>query len=77
MGKGQALDNLRGSLLMVLAMFGFALEDMFIKQMSGALPTGQILATLGLGGFIVFALVCRASFNRGFSLAQLPVRGRR
>lgn len=60
MGKGQALDNLRGSLLMVLAMFGFALEDMFIKQMSGALPTGQILATLGLGGFIVFALVCRA-----------------
>ena len=54
------MDNLRGSILMVLAMLGFALEDMFIKQMAGALPTGQILAMLGLGGGIVFAIVCRA-----------------
>ncbi|MFZ3582544.1 DMT family transporter [Loktanella sp. DJP18] len=58
------MDNLRGSILMVLAMLGFALEDMFIKQMAGALPTGQILAMLGLGGFIVFAAVARAQGDR-------------
>lgn len=61
------MDNLRGSILMVLAMLGFALEDMFIKQMSGALPTGQILATLGLGGCVVFAVICRA---QGATLLQ-------
>lgn len=61
------MDNLRGSILMILAMLGFALEDMLIKQMAGALPTGQILATLGFGGFIVFALVCRA---QGTALLQ-------
>ncbi|MBU2358680.1 MAG: DMT family transporter [Alphaproteobacteria bacterium] len=58
------MDNLRGSILMVLAMLGFALEDMFIKQMAGALPTGQILAMLGLGGGIVFAIVCRMQCER-------------
>jgi drug/metabolite transporter (DMT)-like permease len=52
------LDNLRGSILMVLAMLGFALEDMFMKQMANALPTGQILAMLGLGGGLIFAIVC-------------------
>ena len=44
------MDNMRGSLLMVIAMLGFALEDMLIKQMSGALPVGQILAVIGIGG---------------------------
>ena len=53
------MDNLRGSILMVLAMLGFAIEDMLIKQMAGALPTGQILAMLGLGGGIIFAMACR------------------
>lgn len=48
------MDNMRGSILMVIAMFGFAIEDMFIKQMSGALPVGQILWILGLGGGIAF-----------------------
>jgi drug/metabolite transporter (DMT)-like permease len=52
------LDNLRGSILMVLAMLGFALEDMFMKQMANALPTGQILAMLGFGGGLIFAIVC-------------------
>ena len=58
------MDNLRGSILMVLAMLGFALEDMLIKLMAGALPTGQILASLGLGGFLVFATVVRAQGER-------------
>lgn len=54
------MDNIRGSALMVLAMLGFAIEDMFIKQMSGALPVGQILIVLGIGGAVVFALIARA-----------------
>ncbi|WP_089898288.1 DMT family transporter [Loktanella fryxellensis] len=52
------MDNLRGSILMVLAMAGFALEDMFVKQMAGALPTGQILIMVGLGGGLLFWLIC-------------------
>lgn len=48
------MDNLRGALLMTLAMLGFAIEDMFIKMMSGALPIGQVLAFLGGGGSLVF-----------------------
>ena len=32
------MENLRGSILMVLAMAGFALEDMFIKRLSADLP---------------------------------------
>lgn len=54
------MENLRGSLLMVAAMLGFALEDMFIKLLAGALPVGQILMLLGLGGGLAFALMARA-----------------
>ncbi len=56
------MDNLRGSVLMIAAMAGFALEDMFIKLVSGALPVGQILVTLGLGGGFLFAV---ATLMRG------------
>lgn len=48
------MDNIRGSFLMVIAMLGFAIEDMLIKQMSGALPVGQILWVLGVGGGVIF-----------------------
>lgn len=34
------METLRGSLLMVLAMAAFALEDMFIKSAASALPVG-------------------------------------
>ncbi|MFN4056985.1 MAG: DMT family transporter [Roseinatronobacter sp.] len=47
-------DNLRGALFITLAMFGFAIEDMFIKIMADAIPVGQILLMLGLGGAVVF-----------------------
>jgi drug/metabolite transporter (DMT)-like permease len=49
------MDNLRGAVLMVLAMLGFAIEDMFIKLMAGALPTWQIIGSLGFGGALIFA----------------------
>ncbi len=51
------MDNLRGAALMTLAMLGFAIEDMFVKLMSGALPTWQIIGVLGLGGSLVFAVL--------------------
>ncbi|MCC6006609.1 MAG: DMT family transporter [Rhodobacteraceae bacterium] len=54
------MDNLRGSLLMVAAMAGFALEDVFLKRLTGTLPTGQVLIMLGLGGTLVFGLVAWA-----------------
>lgn len=51
------MDNLRGATFMVLAMLAFAIEDSFIKMMGDALPVGQIVMLLGLGGAGVFAAV--------------------
>lgn len=45
---------------MVLAMLGFALEDAVIKLLASALSVGQIIGMLGLGGGVVFAIICRA-----------------
>lgn len=57
MGSG----NLQGIGLMVLGMFGFAVTDVFIKLLGGAIPTGQILMCLGIGGGVAFwALSLRA-----------------
>ncbi len=51
------MDNLRGAAIMVLSMLGFAVEDMFIKLLADALPIGQILLMLGIGGSFFFGLV--------------------
>lgn len=63
-------DNLRGILLMVAAMGGFAIEDMFIKWAAVGLPTGQILLMMGVIGAAVFALAARhggaGAFSRQF-----------
>ncbi|MEL7097782.1 MAG: DMT family transporter [Pseudomonadota bacterium] len=50
-------DNLRGAGLMVLAMLGFAIEDAFIKGLAGALPVGQIIGMLGIGGAAILAVL--------------------
>lgn len=51
-------DNLRGSLFMVLAMLGFAIEDMALKRVAGAgMPVGEILIFFGGGGALLFALL--------------------
>lgn len=60
-------DNLRGILLMVAAMAGFAIEDMFIKWAAADLPTGQILLMLGVAGTPVFALMARRGGARVWS----------
>ena len=46
---------MRGSIWMVAAMFGFAVEDMLLKSVAKSLPVGQILmifGTLGMLGFV-------------------------
>lgn len=55
-GADNARANLMGSAWMVLAMAGFAVEDMFIKSASQTLPVGQVMVAFGLGGAIAFAL---------------------
>lgn len=68
------MNNLRGILLMTLAMAGFAVEDMFMKAAAAhGLPVGQILVLFGLGGATGFgALVLRA----GQSLAPAAMLSR-
>lgn len=44
-------DNLRGSLFMVLAMLGFAIEDAFFKAATG---TGDVSAGVGTMLFGIF-----------------------
>lgn len=66
-----ARDNFRGILLMVAAMGGFALEDMFIKRAAADLPTGQILLILGLVGTPVFAAMVRREGRRSLTRAAL------
>jgi drug/metabolite transporter (DMT)-like permease len=51
--------NQRGSLFMVLAMAGFAVEDMFIKSAAKTMPLGQVLALMGALGVLWFALQSR------------------
>lgn len=58
------MNNLRGILLIVLAMAGFTIEDMFIKMLSDPLPTGQILIGLGLGSSLVFAVLAKMNGDR-------------
>ncbi|MCX7566083.1 DMT family transporter [Sulfitobacter sp. F26169L] len=73
------MDNLRGAILMVLAMLGFAIEDSFIKLMGDALPVGQILIMLGIGGSVVFAVIVllqrRALFEPAMLGGPVIVRG--
>ena len=48
------MENLRGILFMLLAMVGFTVEDIFIKQLSGHMSVGQILVLLGAAGGVLF-----------------------
>ncbi len=60
-------DNLIGIMLMLAAMAMFAVEDAFIKKLSGGMGTGQILVILGIGGFAIFAFIARRQGARVFS----------
>ncbi|MEE3072418.1 MAG: DMT family transporter, partial [Pseudomonadota bacterium] len=65
------MDNLRGILLLVLAMACFAMEDMFVKTASAHMSIGQILGLLGIGGGIAFAVLAKSSGHRLFSASSL------
>ena len=54
-----ANENRAGIVLMIAAMAGFALEDMFVKLAARDMPVGQILTTMGAVGAPVFALIAR------------------
>jgi drug/metabolite transporter (DMT)-like permease len=58
------MNNVKGILLMLAAMAGFTLEDLFVKKLSADISTGQILMMLGLGGTIAFALMARSKGHR-------------
>ena len=49
--------NLLGSLWMIAAMAGFAVEDTLLKAATETLSLGQVLIMFGLGGAFVFACV--------------------
>jgi len=51
------MENLRGILFMILAMAGFAFEDLFIKTLSAHLPVSEIILILGSTGSIIFLII--------------------
>jgi len=59
------MSNFKGILLMLIAMAGFTMEDLFMKKLSVNLSTGQILITLGFGSSLVFALMAK---SKGYKL---------
>ena len=61
--------NQRGSLFMVAAMAGFAVEDMFIKSAAKAMPLGQVLALMGALGILWFSLQSRRVGEPAFPTA--------
>lgn len=65
------MDNLRGALIMVLSMLGFAIEDMFIKLMGNVIPIGQIILFLGIGGAIGYGALMRVKGQALFEHAML------
>ncbi|GHA47888.1 membrane protein [Amylibacter ulvae] len=68
--------NLIGSLWMIAAMFGFAIEDALIKATFSALPVWQILVMFGLGGALVFATVAHRAGEQLFpkTVLSTPMR---
>ncbi|WP_231388533.1 DMT family transporter [Pseudooceanicola algae] len=52
-------DNLRGALWMLLAMAGFAVEDMLFKLITRDISPGFALAIFGLSGMVLFAALSR------------------
>jgi drug/metabolite transporter (DMT)-like permease len=58
------MNNVQGILLVIVAMAGFTVEDMFIKTLTATLPVGQILIGIGLGCGAIFAAMAMARGNR-------------
>lgn len=65
------MTSLRGIALVIFSMAAFAVEDLFIKQMTVDVPTGQTLGMLGLGGMLVFGTL---ALSQGHRLWQPQMR---
>ena len=65
------MDNLRGSLFMVLAMACFSVEDAFIKAAAETVPLGQILFLFGFFGTALFILLTLRRGEKVFHPAML------
>jgi drug/metabolite transporter (DMT)-like permease len=61
------MNNRNGILLVIASMAGFTLEDMFIKQLSTTITTGQILITLGACGALIFATMAHLKGHSVFA----------
>ncbi len=64
------MENLRGIALMIVAMAGFAMEDMFIKLAAQRMAAAQILMILGSAGAVVFGLWAVLRGDRLFAPAM-------
>ena len=51
------MENLRGILFMILAMAGFAFEDLFIKLLSTYFPISEVIIILGFTGTFIFFII--------------------
>ncbi|MGE4576316.1 MAG: DMT family transporter [Candidatus Pseudothioglobus sp.] len=51
------MENLRGILFMILAMAGFAFEDLFIKMLSAYFPISEIIIILGFTGSVILLII--------------------
>jgi len=65
------LDNLRGSLFMILAMACFSVEDAFIKAAAKTIPLGEIIFIFGLFGTLLFILISLSNGEKIFHPAIL------
>ena len=70
------MNNTRAIILMVAAMVGFTMEDVFIKSMTEGLPVAQVLIFIGLGGSIAFAALTLAQRGTLAPLVHRDMRGR-
>lgn len=57
-------DNLRGTVLMVVSMALFAVEDVVLKLAAAQMPVGQVLVIFGAFGLSGFALLVRGRGQR-------------
>ncbi len=65
------VDNLRGSLYMILAMACFSIEDAFIKAAAQTVPLGEILFLFGLFGTAIFIILTLRRGEKVFHTAIL------
>ncbi|MCF2872832.1 DMT family transporter [Octadecabacter sp. G9-8] len=50
------MENLRGAAFMTFSMLAFAIEDVLIKTLGARIPPGEIIAVIGAGAALSFAV---------------------